>query len=147
MNNYKHAYWVNKDNVPCYTAYSTPTEELNELISKNKCIVLDQAHEFCQKFDRNLLFLPAYIYDYENKTINIDINIAKNIVLNLFRNRRNSLLRELDIEQLKYLTNPEKLAKIDNIKQLLRDLPVQINNALSRCETLTDLNHVLPPIL
>lgn len=147
MKNFKHAYWVNKDNVPCYAMYTTPPPELEELILNNKCIILDEPHDFCKTFDKYFLFLPAYIFDYDNKTISLDMNIASSIVLNIIKKRRNEILQELDTEQLKCLTNPDKLNKIEIVKQQLRDLPIQLNNSLLDCKTITDLNHVLPPIL
>ena len=45
------------------------------------------------------------------------------------------------------MSNPDKLLKIDNVKQQLRDLPIQVSNSMSSCFNLVDLNHILPPIL
>ena len=95
----------------------------------------------------NLNFLSAYIMDYENKTITINMDIAKNIMLYVLKNVRTQVLIELDAEQLKCITNPDKLLKIENVKQQLRDLPVDFSNSLDICTNFTDLNHVMPPIL
>jgi hypothetical protein len=53
----------------------------------------------------------------------------------------------LDQEQLKCMTNMDKLMKIESVKQQLRDLPVQVLSSMSNCSDLTDLKHIFPPIL
>lgn len=147
MKNFKHAYWINKNGEPCHSLFIEPFDELNEAIKNNKAMVLDDNHEFVLKTDPNLNFLPAYIFDFENKTISIDLEIAKKIILNLIKSRRNQILKELDIEQLKYIVDQEKLKRIEAVKQELRDLPVLILESMNNCNKLVDLNHILPPIL
>ena len=139
MKNYKHAYWLNKNGEPCYTIFITPTEELTEAINNNNAIVLDDVHDFIKTSDRNLNFLSAYVFDFENKNISINIEVAKNIILDSIRIRRNIILKELDVEQLKCITNVDKLAKVESVKQQLRDLPDQLLNSMSNCENLVDL--------
>lgn len=147
MKNYKHAYWLNKNGEPCYTIFIDSPEELTVAINNNNAIVMDDTHEFVKKSDPNLNFLSAYNFDFDNKTISINIEVAKNIVLGFIRNRRNEILKEMDVEQLKYMADVDKLAKIQNVKQQLRDLPNQVLNSMSNCTNLVDLNHILPPIL
>ena len=147
MKIYKHAYWANKNGESCYTIFEHPFDELNDAILSNKAIVLDDVHDFIKNSDPNLNFLSAYIMDYENKTITINMDIAKNIIFNVLKNIRNQVLKELDVEQLKCITNPDKLSKIENVKQQLRDLPVDFSKSLDICTNFTDLNHVMPPIL
>jgi hypothetical protein len=147
MKNYKHAYWLNKNGEPCYTVFITPTGELTEAINNNNAIVLDDEHDFIKTSDRNLNFLSAYVFDFENKNISINIEVAKNIILGFIRNRRNQILKEIDVEQLKYMSNADKLAKIENVKKQLRDLPVEFSKSLDICTNFTDLKHVMPPIL
>jgi len=147
MKNYKHAYWLNKNGEPCYTVFITPTGELTEAINNNNAIVLDDVHDFIKTSDRNLNFLSAYVFDFENKNISINIEIAKSIILGSIRSRRNQILKEMDVEQLKCMTNPDKLSKIENVKKQLRDLPVDFSKSLDICTNFTDLKHVMPPIL
>jgi len=147
MKNYKHAYWLNKNGEPCYTVFITPTGELTEAINNNNAIVLDDVHDFIKTSDRNLNFLSAYVFDFENKNISINIEIAKNIILGSIRSRRNQILKEMDVEQLKYMSTVDKLAKVESVKQQLRDLPVDFSKSLDICTNFTDLKHVMPPIL
>ena len=147
MKNYKHAYWINRNSEPCYTVFITPHEQLIEAINNNNAIVLDEMHDFVKTSDPNLNFLSAYVFDFENKNILINMEVAKKIVLGYIRNRRNDILKELDTAQLRFITNQDKLLKIDNVKEQLRDLPVQVSNSMSSCFNLVDLNHILPPIL
>jgi hypothetical protein len=147
MKNYKHAYWVNGNGEPCYTVFTEPHDELIVAISSNNAIILDETHDFVKKSDQNLNFLSAYVFDFDNKTISVNIEVAKKIVLGFIRNRRNVVLKDLDTEQLKCITNQTKLSKIENIKQQLRDLPDQVLSSMSNCSDLSDLNHILPPIL
>jgi hypothetical protein len=147
MKNYKHAYWINDNGEPCYTIFTVPHDELIVAINSNNAIILDETHGFVNKSDPNLNFLSAYVFDFHNKTILINIEVAKKIVLGFIRNRRNLILKDLDTEQLKGITDQNKLLKIENVKQQLRDLPDQVLSSMSNCYDLTDLNHILPPIL
>ena len=147
MINYKHAYWINRNSEPCYTIFITPHEQLIEAINNNNAIVLDEMHDFVKKSDPKLNFLSAYVFDFENKNILINMEVAKQIVLGYIRNRRNEILKELDAEQLRFIANQDKLLKIDNVKQQLRDLPVNFSKYLDICTNFTDLKHVMPPIL
>jgi len=62
---------------------------------------------------------------------------AMDIHLNRVRKLRNKKLEELDKEQLRYLSNPEKLKEVEDKKQMLRDLPQNITN-LKEVECLQD---------
>ena len=110
-------------------------------------MVMDKQHEFVLKTDPHLNFLPAYVFDFENKSISINIEIAKNIILSSIRSKRNQILEKLDYIQLKYLTDSEKLNKIETIKRQLRDLPDNVLRSMNNCTKLVDLNHISPPIL
>lgn len=147
MEEFKHAYWVNKNEEPCYTLFVHAFDELNTAILNNKAIVMDKQHEFVLKTDPNLVFLPAYVFDFENKSISINIEIAKKVILSLIRCQRNQILEKLDSVQLKCLANIEKLQKIERIKQELRDLPNTVLSSMCSCTKLVDLNHISPPIL
>jgi hypothetical protein len=147
MEEFKHAYWVNKNAEPCYTLFVHTFDELNEAILNNKAIVMDKQHEFVLKTDPNLIFLPAYVFDFKNKSISINIEIAKKVILSLIRCRRNQILEKLDSVQLKCLSNIEKLQKIERVKQELRDLPNTVLSSMCSCTKLVDLNHISPPIL
>ena len=81
MDEFKHAYWINKNEEPCYTLFVKSFDELNNAILNNKAMVMDKQHEFVLKTDPHLNFLPAYVFDFENKSISINIEIAKNIIL------------------------------------------------------------------
>ena len=147
MEEFKHAYWVNKNEEPCYTLFVRAFDELNDAILNNKTIVMDKQHEFVLKNDPNLVFLPAYVFDFETKSISINVEIAKKLILNLIRLQRDQILEKLDSIQLKYLGNIEKLQKIEKVKRELRDLPSTISSSISNCKKLVDLNHISPPIL
>lgn len=147
MNNCKHAYWLDKNGDPCYTVFTSPTDELVGVIKNKNAIVMDKQHDFIMKFDPNLEFLPAYKFDFDNNTISIDMDIAKLIVIDTIKRRRNNILKQLDTEQLKCMTNPDKLARLESVKQQLRDLPILILESMVGIDNLTDLRHISPPIL
>lgn len=56
----------------------------------------------------------------------IDQKKAREIHLNRIRAERDIKLKELDVETMRHLSNPEKLKEIEEQKQKLRDLPQEI---------------------
>lgn len=67
---------------------------------------------------------------WEIKNNKILVNDKKAMVIHMERVRevRNKKLADLDMEQLKYLTDNWKIQEIEQKKQLLRDLPASITS-------------------
>lgn len=143
----KKAYHYTPDGRPCYTQYEKPHAELLTLINNKQVILSEDEHPFIKKYDSSHSLIPAYILNFETGEISFDIKIVKDILLGIIRQIRNENLMSLDQEQLKCMTNMDKLMKIESVKQQLRDLPVQVLSSMSNCSDLTDLKHIFPPIL
>lgn len=59
--------------------------------------------------------------------ITVDIPKAQEITKNRLRAERYPELLKLDVETMKNITNPEKLAEIETEKQRLRDITKQVD--------------------
>lgn len=73
------------------------------------------------KVPTNRLFRNAWIKG--NDKIDYDLAKAKEIHLVRVRRMRDKKLKELDVEQLKVMTDPTALAALEEQKQALRDMP------------------------
>lgn len=73
----------------------------------------------------NRLFRDAWVLS--GKKIVVDSNKAKQIHMERIRTVRNRELERLDKEQLRYLADPWKPKELDAQKQILRDLPANID--------------------
>lgn len=147
MITFKHAYHYTSDGHPLYTQYKIPSTELLVSIANKQVILSDDIHPFVKKYDPYHMLLSAYILNFTTGEISFDIGIVKNILIFHFRYRRDQILAELDTEQLKCMTNPDNLAKIESVKQQLRDLPTTISTSMGSCINFVDLQSVEPPIL
>lgn len=74
---------------------------------------------------KNRIFRDAWTI--QNNKIIINERKAKEIHLSRIRERRNEKLKELDQEQLRFLTDNWKTQEIETKKQALRDLPQTFN--------------------
>lgn len=74
------------------------------------------------KAPKNRIFRDAWKYSGDGK-IEVDIKKAQEIHMNRIREVRNERLKELDIETLKNIKNLEELQRIEDQKQILRDIP------------------------
>lgn len=59
--------------------------------------------------------------------LTVDITKAQEITKERLRKERQPLLEKLDVEVMKNITDPVKLSEIESQKQVLRDLPQQVN--------------------
>ena len=73
--------------------------------------------------------------------LTVDIPKAQEITKNRLRVERTPLLEKLDVEVMKNITDPVKLAEIEAQKQALRDLP-QLVNSLTTVEQLKSIKAV-----
>jgi len=71
-------------------------------------------------------FRNAWIHN--GRKIEIDFVKAKEITKNRLRDERKPLLENLDVEVMRNMSDPVKLAEIEAQKQVLRDLPQQVDN-------------------
>lgn len=60
--------------------------------------------------------------------LSVDIPKAQEITKARIRNERKPLLEALDVEVMRNMSDPVKLAEIEAQKQVLRDLPQQVDN-------------------
>lgn len=88
-------------------------------------------------------FRDAWIHN--GKKIEIDFVKANEITKNRLRKERQPLLESLDVEVMKNITNPVKLAEIEAQKQVLRDLPQQVDS-LTTVEELKTIKAEQPAI-
>lgn len=79
---------------------------------------------------------------YQNKKVVVDLPKAREIHLTRLRGKRNKQLQELDIETMKNISNPTKLAEIEKQKQTLRDLPQALQAQLENCKTTEEIKKV-----
>jgi hypothetical protein len=77
--------------------------------------------------------------------LTIDITMAQEITKERLRRERAPLLEKLDIDVMKNITDPVKLATIEEQKQILRDLPQQVDN-LTTVEELKAIKAEQPAI-
>ena len=75
--------------------------------------------------------------------ITIDINKAKEVWKDKIRNARKSALEKLDIDFIKAQEQGNDIASIVATKQLLRDLPSQVDTANSITEIKAVWNNLL----
>jgi len=78
------------------------------------------------KLPKSREFRDAWTVNGSN--IVVDSSKASLIHKKHIRHARNAALNDLDKEQLKYLSDVEKLKEIEDRKQILRDLPSKIKN-------------------
>lgn len=67
-------------------------------------------------------FRNAWGFDKANKKVNVNIPKAQEITKNRLRAERKPKLEELDVEVMRNITDPVKLAEIEARKQVLRDV-------------------------
>lgn len=147
MLTFKHAYHYTSSGNVVYTYYSEAPPDLLLAIANNQAILTDDIHTFVKKNDKDHLLINAYILNFKTGEISFNMEIVKNIFILRFKTIRDAILKELDTEQLKCMTNPVKLARIENVKQQLRDLPILLQQSMVNCNNLVDLRHIIPPIL
>ena len=91
---------------------------------------MEQHPEFIDYYEGNFE-LPADrkfrdAWELRNNKVIVNDNKAKQIHLSHIREARNQKLIELDMEQLKHLTDNWKIQEIEQKKQILRDLTATI---------------------
>lgn len=85
--------------------------------------------------------------DYKKPTkIIVNLNKAKKVWLDVIRAVRNNRLGELDNLTLRALGrgNQQEVARIEGIKQLLRDLPEKIISQLEQAQSVEDIMNIRP---
>lgn len=116
-----------------------PSPILQTLIDSGEAYVSDKFPPV------DLEFIDAFHYDPDTKEFTYDVVFIQEAAKILVKEKRKKALENLDSEQIKYLGNPEKLARIEAVKQKLRDLPEAID--FSYIKTPNDARHIAPPIL
>ena len=76
--------------------------------------------------------------------VEVDMPKAREIHLNRIREKRNAKLAELDVEVLKNLSKPSEVARLEQEKQALRDLPETIQSQLDAATTASELLKIQP---
>lgn len=147
MLTFKHAYYYNSNRSVVYTQYHEAPPELLVAIANKEAILVDDIHPFVKQHDSNHGLINAYVLNFKTGEISFNMQIVKYIYILNIKARRDAVLKELDTEQLKSMTNPVKLARIENVKQQLRDLPILLQQSMVNCNNLVDLRHIMPPIL
>lgn len=74
----------------------------------------------------------------------IDMDKARSIHMGRIRAWRNARLAELDIETMRNIGSPEKLASVESGKQRLRDLPTSLRPQIDAATTPADLLKIQP---
>jgi len=116
-----------------------PSQILQTLIDSGEAYVSDDFPPI------DLEFIDAFHYNPENKEFTCDHTSIQEMAKMLLSEKRKQALENLDAEQIKYLGNPEKLARIESLKQNLRDLPSTID--FTTINSPNDARHLRPPIL
>lgn len=104
--------------------FNTDEEVLDFIINKD----VPKNKEFrivdLDKLPSDRCFRNAWTDDFDTNTVDVDVNKAKEIKRNEFRDLRKPLLEALDVEFMKALeaNDTAAIAKIKNQKQLLRDV-------------------------
>lgn len=91
---------------------------------------MEQHPEFIDYYEGDYI-LPADrkfrdAWELKDNKVVVNDNKAMNIHMERVREARNKKLADLDMEQLKHLTDNWKIQEIEQKKQLLRDLPASI---------------------
>lgn len=83
-------------------------------------------------------FRNAWTWTTTDPVIDINFTVAIEITKNRLRAERKPLLEALDVETMKNIVNPEKIAEIEIRKQILRD----VTKKADTCETLAQLKEL-----
>lgn len=87
-------------------------------------------------------FFDALVADFENETIDVDMEKARLIAQDMIREERKPVLERLDIEYMKAseFQDSATMAEVAAKKQLLRDLPA--SPAIQEATTPEELEHL-----
>ena len=126
-------------------ATATVIEEFQEVIEDivYKIVPPNAPYKIVESLDVDNTFFNAYEFDQSTGAI-INMEKAKEIWKNKFRETRKPILEELDVEYMKALENndTEKQQEIASKKQQLRDV-----TAVELPDNLEDLKNTWPSIL
>ena len=98
----------------------TESEILNASVPHNALKVRSILPE---NLPQDRYFRDAWTDQNPGSQIDVDLIKAQAIQMNNIRSLRDQKLKALDVEQLKVLADPIKVAEIDAQKQVLRDIP------------------------
>ena len=99
-----------------------------EEIAKKDCPVADYQIVEDDVIPTDRDFRGAWVF---NDNIEIDITKAQEITKDRLRAERKPLLESLDVEVMKNITNPTKLAEIEKEKQRLRDITKVVDGLMT----------------
>jgi hypothetical protein len=126
-------------------AVASVIEELQEVIEDivYKIVSLNAPYKIVESLDVDNTFFNAYEFDQSTGAI-INMEKAKEIWKNKFRETRKPILEKLDVEYMRALENndTEKQQEIASRKQQLRDV-----TAVELPDNLEDLKNTWPSIL
>ena len=126
-------------------ATATVIEEFQEVIEDivHKIVPPNASYKIVESLDVDNTFFNAYEFDQSSGAI-INMEKAKEIWKNKFRETRKPILENLDIEYMKALENNDtvKQQEIASMKQQLRDV-----TAVELPDNLEDLKNTWPSIL
>lgn len=77
--------------------------------------------------------------------IEVDVQKAKPIALEVLRKRRNAELESLDTDEMRFALDPSRLSSVRARKQVLRDAPTALAEAVTASKTLDELEKVALP--
>tara|TARA_R110000851_G_scaffold221211_1_gene373965 strand:+ start:570 stop:1016 length:447 start_codon:yes stop_codon:yes gene_type:complete len=113
---------------------------LKEHLDRGECLFYDEIPD-----ELELHWLSCYDIDFKELTVKTNHKRLIEKVIKSIRARRDEALTKLDTEQMKCSGDDQKLARLYEVKQRLRDLPDTINFDVVR--TTGEASHVDPPIL
>lgn len=114
-----------------------------EEIAKKDCPVSDYTIVEDDAIPSDRTFRNAWGFDKASKKVSVNIPRAQEITKERLRADRKPKLEELDVEVMKNITDPVKLAEIEAKKQVLRDLPQQVDSLT----TVEELKAIAVPVI
>jgi len=84
-------------------------------------------------------------WEFSGGVISIDVEKAKPVALEALRKQRNAELEKLDIDEMRFGGESEKLQEVRSRKQQLRDAPVTLAAAVSASKSIDELEAIVLP--
>tara|TARA_R110002096_G_scaffold411045_1_gene611010 strand:- start:344 stop:790 length:447 start_codon:yes stop_codon:yes gene_type:complete len=113
---------------------------LKEHLDRGECLFYDEIPD-----ELELPWISCYDIDFKTLIVKTNHKRLSEKVIGTIRGKRNEALTKLDSEQMKCSGDEQKLSRIYEVKQRLRDLPDTIN--FDVVHTTKEASLVNPPIL
>lgn len=117
---------------------NSPSEKANKAVESGSGIRFNSSNKVPPYDELRFIKIVDGKIEYD------PLAIRKEAILNL-RERRNAALEELDKACLRYITDHDHILKIEEYRQILRDLPERVS--LESINTPADAGHISPPEL